>query len=90
MRASARAFLILLSLPANRIGRLERLSRSSAKRQIARKNRDRAMEKHGASGRLAQEDWHQLRGTHHRRQTIVYVRASWRHGAPHLYGKRHR
>ena len=55
---------------------LARLSRSSAKRQVAREDRDRAMEKHGAPGRLAQEDWHQLRGTHHRRRKIIHVRAS--------------
>ena len=63
MKTCARVLFTLAQPATNRDGRLERFSRSRTKRQIARADRDRAMEKYGSSGRLAQEDRHQLRGT---------------------------
>ena len=61
---------------------LERFSRSRTKRQIAREDRYRAMEKHGVPRSFGIRRSTPATGTYHRRRTIVHLRASWRHGAP--------
>ena len=87
MTTSARVLLLFLSLPLTVLADWndflgpERNGKSQEKIEIA------PWRNTGPPGCMAQEDRHQLRGTHHRRRTIVYLRTARRHGAPYLFGK---
>ena len=49
-----------------------------------------SMGRNGAADRLAQEDWHELRGTYRRRWATVYLRTLRQKGATHLHGNHNR